>query len=97
MLRKEGIIKSLLSKGFIGEQMGNMLLDQGEDSMEIQALLDAAFTSTLKASEEAQHMDAIYFVEEDCALFQIGNGGSKTFVSEIQKPRTKLPLVFRLK
>jgi hypothetical protein len=97
MLRKEGFIQSLLSKGFIGERMGGILLNKEEDRIETEAVLDAAFTSTLKASEEARHTDAIYYVEEDCALFQIGNGGRKTFVTDIQKPRVKLPLVFRLK
>lgn len=97
MLGKENTIESLISEGFIGIGLGNALIQNREDRSEIGALLSAALSATLKASQAAQKMDIPYLIEEDGGLYKIEKGGGKTFIQKLPKPRLQLPLEFRLK
>lgn len=97
MKNDEEILESLISGGIIGAALGALVSKNSEEGAMLGALAGAAILATFKANEKAMQTNVPMYVEENGNLYQIRDGGIKTFIRKIGKPGAKLPLNFKLK
>jgi hypothetical protein len=97
MKNDEEILKSLITGGLIGAALGILVSKNKEEGATLGALAGAAILATFKANERAMQTNVPMYIEENGNLYQIKDGGVKTFVRKIQKPSVKLPSNFKLK
>jgi hypothetical protein len=81
----------------IGAELGAILAKDEEDGAVIGALLDAAFSATLQAAEDAKKTNVPVCVEENWVLYEELPSGVKIFLRKLPKPENRFPVQFSLK
>lgn len=97
MNEAEKSIESLVERGLIGAELGALLANDEEEVAEIGVLLEAAFSATLNAAENAKKTNVPVCVEENGVLYEELPSGEKIFLRKLAKPAVKFPVQFTLR
>ncbi len=89
-------LESLISDGFIGVTLGNVLSMDQEEGSAFGLMLGAAISATISANNEAKKTNIPVYTEENGKLFAIDSSGTKKFIKNINKSDCKFPEKFKL-
>lgn len=92
---KEEIIEKALLGGIVGAALGALLTGKAKGTL-VSAIAGAAIGASLKAIEEAKHINTPVMYEEDGKIFKVYADGRKEFVKAIKESKIKIPENFRI-
>lgn len=84
------ILANLIAGGIIGAALGALISDDKQEGGTIGAIAGAVIFAALKANEEAKKTHVPFYIQENNVLYQIQPDGSKLFVRNIERSKTKL-------
>lgn len=97
MIKDEEILELLLSGGFIGTTLGDLLAKNGKGETLLSTVAGAALFGTYRAGELARRTNIPVLSEQNGYLYRMFPDGTRKVVRKLENTKTNLPKQFTLK